>query len=171
VWLLHVYSEWLTGDATWSIQVCTVVGLTRDTISQYCRISCPKVQQSLALYFHPTKLISRQWQVPGLHTCCYWASLIFTCALAQSSHPRCSCSWLSLSCSTYTPINECGVLSYPVLWTCFPIPIVTICSLCVSHFSRISLSNPMHRSNMVRCMDPIWCTYSVWSGPIQSNLR
>jgi hypothetical protein len=46
-------------------------------------------------------------------------------------------------------------VSYPILQTCFPIPIVTICSLCISHFSRISLSNPMHRSNMVRCMDPI----------------
>jgi hypothetical protein len=58
--LLCVYSEWLTGDAAWSIQVCTVVELTRDAISQYCRISCPKAQQSLGLYFHPTKLISRQ---------------------------------------------------------------------------------------------------------------
>jgi hypothetical protein len=62
-----------------------------------------------------------------------------------------------------------ALLSYPVLWTCFPIPIVIICSLCVSHFSRISLSSPMHRSNMVRCMDPIRCTYPVRSGPVRSD--
>jgi hypothetical protein len=61
-------------------------------------------------------------------------------------------------------------MSYPILRTCFPVPIVTICSLCVSHFSRISLSNPMHRSNMVRCMDPILCTYPVRSNPIQSMI-
>jgi hypothetical protein len=67
-------------------------------------------------------------------------------------------------------VEEQGHLSYPVLWTCFPIPIVTICSLCVSHFSRISLSSPMHRSNMVRCMDPIRCMYLVRSGPIRSTI-
>jgi hypothetical protein len=55
--------------------------------------------------------------------------------------------------ASLTMISPSGNLSYPVLWTCFPIPIVTICSL----------------SNMVRCMDPIRCTYLVWSGLVQSN--
>lgn len=87
VWLLCVYSEWLTGDATWSIQVCTVIGLMRDTISQYCRISCPKAQQSLALYFDLTQLISQQWQVididphnlEGLFATCaeFWLNGVF----------------------------------------------------------------------------------------------
>ncbi|KAG1760907.1 hypothetical protein EDD22DRAFT_780506, partial [Suillus occidentalis] len=39
--LLHVYSEWLTGDTTWSIQICAVDGLMMCTISQNCKINCP----------------------------------------------------------------------------------------------------------------------------------
>ena len=52
--LQHIYTEWITGDRAWELQVCTITGSR--TIDHFTfRMHFLTVQLFLALFFRPTK--------------------------------------------------------------------------------------------------------------------